>query len=341
MPFPKNGQAISRPDLGITVREYMDNAPALGFIGLQLMPIFRVNRQAGDFPVIPKEALLALPDTKRAMRGFYNRSDWEFEMGLYSTRENGWEELLDDRERALYKHLFDAEVMCVQRASRIVLRAQEKRIADLVFNATTFTGDGNTLGITNEWDDADAAVPLDDIKTGKIAIREKCGMEPNTLAIAWRTFHDLKRCDQIVDLLKYTFPGIEINQMTTSQLAQVLGVQRVLVGGGAYNSGKKGADATISDIWSDEYAMLTVTADGEDISEPCIGRTFLWTEESGDGEDGTVVEEYRAEGNRSTVYRVRHDTDERLIRSLDASSNVLSDIAVSCSFLFSNVTTHA
>ena len=340
MPFPKNNQAISRPDLGVAVREYMANAPLLGFIGLSVMPLFRVARQAGDFPVIPKEALLALPDTARAMRGFYNRSDWEFEMGLYSTKENGWEELLDDRERNLYKHLFDAEVVCVQRATNIVLRAQEKRIADLTFNASTFTGSGNTLGITEEWDDADKAVPLDDIKVGKLAIKEKCGMVPNTLIISWRTFEDLKRCDQIVDLLKYTFPGIEINQMTTAQLAQVCGVNRLLVGGGVYNSGKKGADATIADIWNDEYAMLTVTADGEDISQPCIGRTFLWTEESGDGEDGTIVEEYRAEGNRSNVYRVRHDTDERLIRSLDASSQVLSDIALACSFLFSNVTTH-
>lgn len=335
MPFPKSGTTVDRPDLGMAVDEFKTDAPTLGLIGPQVMPALTVGKQASEYPVIPKEALLAEGDTRRAMRGFYNRSDWEFEMGFYATRENGWEEVLDDRERNLYQDQLNAELIATKRATGIILRNQERRIASKVFNATTFTAHP----VTNEWDDQANATPLDDIKTGKKAIRNACGMLPNTLIIAWSTLEDLKRNAQIVELLKYTFPGQDINSMSAAQLAHIFDIPKVLVGGAMRNSANKAQDATLADIWSNEYAMLTVTSDGEDLSEPCLGRTFVWNEESGGGEGNTVVEQYRSESNRSDIFRVRHDTDERLIVSYNDAGSVQSNIATSVSYLFSNITT--
>jgi hypothetical protein len=335
MPQPKDGTAVARGDLGAAVEEYFEKGPEMGFIGPQILPLFPVKKQAAEYPVIPKEVMLEMPDTKRAMRGYYNRSDWDFEMGFYATKENGWEEALDDRERALYAELFDAELICTNRASKIVLRAQEKRIADMVFNATNFTPNA----LTNEWDDAANATPIDDIKTGKAAVRAICGMVPTDLIVSWSSFQDLKRVKQVVDLLKYTFPGADINSMTTAQLAHVLDVERVLVGGAVGNTAKKGQDASLVDLWDNEYAMLTITAKSQDFTEPCLGRTFQWNEGGGGDGDGTIVEQYRTEGNRSDIYRVRHDTDERFIKSYNAAGNVQSDIAAAVSYLFSNVTT--
>ena len=329
---PTNDTAISRPDLGVVVYEHMQNAPALGYIGTQVMPLFPVAEQSMEYPVIPMEVLLKIPDTKRAMGADYKRGDFEFEMGWYATKENGWEEPLDDRERKLYARLFDAEVVKTKRATGIILRAQEKRIADKVFNATNFT----PHAVTNEWDDTANATPIDDVKTGKLAIRSACGMLPNTLIITYSTFLNLKRCDQVVALLKYTFPGIDINKMTAAQLAAVLDVPRVLVAGAVYDSAKKGAAASISDIWDSEYAMLTITSDSQDLSEPCIGRTFFWTEEGG---EEPIVESYRDEGRRSDIIRVRNDSDERLICSFDENGSEKSKIYQAVSYLFSNITT--
>ena len=211
--------------------------------------------------------------------------------------------------------------------------AQEKRIADMVFNSTTFTANA----VTNEWDDAANATPIDDVNAGINSVRQACGMIPNALIIAFSTFKDLKNCDQIVDRLKYTFPGIDINRMNAQQLAAIFDVERVLVGGAVYDSADKGQDASISDLWNNEYAMLTVVSSGGDIRDPCIGRTFYWAEENAGV--GPVVESYREDGTRSDVIRVRHDTDERLIRSYDSSGSIKSDIAVAVSYLMSNITT--
>ncbi len=333
MGFPTSDTAISRPDLGVLVQEYMETAASLGFVGLQVMPLFPTMEQSATYPVMPKEVMLKIFDTNRAMRSAYKRSDWEWEQGQYATRENGWEEVVDDREAKLYASRFNAEVVASMRASKIILRGQEKRIADMVFNDTNFAANS----ITHEWDDATNATPYDDVNDGVESVITASGIKPNTLIVARTTFTNLKNCDQIVDRIKYTFPGIDINSMSAAQLAQALNIDQVLVAGSVYDSAAKGQAASISDLWSNEYAMLTsVAMPGSDLTEPCVGRTFLWTDDSPTNE---VVESYREEGVRGDVIRVRHDTSEALIKSLDDTGALKSNISAAVSYLFDNVTT--
>jgi hypothetical protein len=83
MARPTSATTVQRPDLGQVAYEYMLDASQRGFIGLDVLPIFEVPEQSADYPVIPIESLLKIPDTKRAPRGNYNRGDYEFEMGIY------------------------------------------------------------------------------------------------------------------------------------------------------------------------------------------------------------------------------------------------------------------
>ena len=332
MPRPTSDTKIQRPDLGMLVEEYMDEAPTMGYIGLDVMPLMPVQEQSATYPVLPKEVMLKIPDTSRAPRGKYNRGDWEFENGFYVTQENGWEEAIDDTERKLYASMFDAEAVATRRAVKIILGAQEKRVSLMVFNATNFTA--NAVSI--EWDTVATATPIDDVNTGKLSVRSACGMLPNALIISYTSFVNLRRSEQIIDLISYTFPGADINKMTRQQLAAVLDVPQVLVGGAVYDAAKKGQDASITDLWSYEYAMLTIIGSGGDIMEPCLGRTFLWTEDSA---ENTLVESYREEDRRSDIIRVRHNTQERLIKSYDENDAAKSDIAAACSYLMSNIHT--
>jgi hypothetical protein len=325
--------AIYRPDLGIAVMEYYEGA-TMGTIGLQLMPIFETPDQASNYPVIPKEALLSAPDVSRAPRGNYNRGDWTYENGQFKTYEKGWEEPIDDSERNLLDRRVSgmADMIATRRAMNIILRNQEKRIASKIFNAVNFSAHS----VTNEWDSASSATPITDVKDGKAAFRTQCGMLPDALVMSWTTFEDLKNCDQIVNRLKYTFPGLDLNRMTSAQLAAVFDVPQVLVGGGVYNSAKKNKTASLSDFWNYEYAALVKISSGDDFTEPGIGRTFLWTEDS---RENAIVEQYRDEPIRSDIFRVRHHVDEAFMRSYDDTGTVVSDIAAACVYLFSNIHT--
>lgn len=329
----KQNAAIYRPDLGQAVMEFYETE-INEFIGMQVMPLFPTAVQAGSFPVIPKEALLKLFDTSRAPRGKYKRDDFEYERGKYATSEQGWEEPVDDTERGLLDQEAPgvADIVATKRAMGMIMRNQEKRIADAIFNSTNFTAHA----VSTEWNTAASATPLDDVLDGISAFRTQCGMKPDALIISYTTFLDLKACDQIVDQIKYTFPGIDILSMGASQLAQLFGVPRVLIGGGVYDSTGKGIDSTIADLWSYEYAMLAKIGSGRDILQPSVGRTFLWT---ADSPQNAVVEEYREEQTRSDIYRVRHHVAETLLKSYDSSGNVVSNVSGACGYLFSNIHT--
>lgn len=316
--MPRASTAINRADLRSVVYKAVD--PDAAFIGLRVMPIFRVPENTGQYPVIPAEVMFSTPNTRRGDRGHYGRSDWKFDWDTYATIENGWEEPVDDREVSLYARYFDAETLAGIRALKIILRGQEKRIADAVFNAANFTAHG----ITNEWDDADNADPVEDVNAGRKTIHDTIGIEPNTLIISYSTYLDLGRCDAIIDRIKYTTPAVQRGDVSVDLLAQAFGVRQVLVGGSLYNTAKKGQDASLSSLWDNEYAMLCRVSDSPMLSvEPELGRTFLWTRES---PTNTVVESYRDETTRADVIRVRHDTDEEFI-------------STECAYLLSNITT--
>jgi len=330
----KQGSAIYRPDLGQLVTEFIEG-PMVAFIGLEVMPVFPVSKQAGSYPVIPKEALLKISNTDRAPRGGYQRGDFEYERGTYSTAEQGWEEPLDDVEAELFGQESPgaAELVATQRAWGKIMRAQEQRIANHIFGVTTFSTDAN---VSSEWNSYSTADPVGDVKDGIAAFRKKCGMSPDALIISFDTFLDIPRCSNVQNLLKYTYPGIDLANMSSAILAALFGVPRVLVAGAVYDSAGKGQDATIADLWSYEYAALVKIARGMDITEPCVGRTFLWTEDS---PQNPIVEQYRDEPVRSEIYRVRHHVGEQVIASRNTSGTIVSNISAACIYLMANIHT--
>jgi len=330
---PTQNSTVFRPDLGVLLTEYLDGAQQ-GYIGTQIFTPFPVSYEGATYPVIPAEALLKLPDTRRTKRSAYSRSGLEYEEGKYQCSEYGHEEPIDDSERKLLDQRIPgaSDRVAALRGARILLASQEKRIASKLFNASNFTAHA----VTNEWDDLVNATPISDVNDGKSAFRNQCGMLPDALVIAYSTFQRLKNCSNIVDRLKYTFPGMDINKMSSDQLAAVFDVPRVLIGNSVYDSANKGQSRIITDIWNNEYAALVKIGSGMDLSGPCVGRTFLY---ESDSPENPIVETYREEQIRSDVYRVRHSVDERLIQSFDKDGAVLSNIAASCCYLFSNITT--
>lgn len=311
MPTPSSALSTLRPDLGGSLEEFNTAMDRLGFIGLRVLPVFETAKQAGVFGKIPIEQLLANRDTERAPGSGYSRGQFKFTSDSYSCEEHGAEEPVDDRESRMYADYFDAELVSTERARDVVLRNHERRVAAAVFNATTFTS--QTTSITNEWDDADNATPIDDVETAVRAIWERCGLWPNSLIINRIVFRNLRKCDQIVDRIASSGAGMPTRaaDVTAAQLASVFDLENIIVAGSAYNSATEGQDVSISSIWSNEYAMVAKIVTSNDIREPGLGRTFHW------GEDGSaiggMVESYRDERVRSDIIRCRHDVDEKTL----------------------------
>lgn len=304
MPFSK--QAMQRPDLGAVAYETILGGGNQGFIGMNVMPIFDTVLQSAEYPVIPTEALLKSHDTSRSARGSYNRDTYDFILQNFSCKENGHEELLDDSEASLYARYFDAESVAVERGSGILLRSLEQRIADIAQNTANAAG---TAPVANAWSNPATATPKADVKDAISSLRNASGIKADTAVMGYDAFQNVLVTNELKTYLQYTSPHLVESEDAQKQvLARYLGVRQVLVGDSVKDSAKKGKATVITDIWDNaKVCVMKLSSGGQDLKEPAFGRTFLWT---ADSPSVITTETYRAETQRSNVYRVRQYTDE-------------------------------
>lgn len=309
MANPSSSLSTLRPDLAGSFTEYDLAMNQAGYIGHKVLPVMEVQSASGVFGRIPLEQLLQQRETLRAPGGGYARGNWTFTTDSYACVEHGAEEPVDDNEAKMYAEYFQAEQVSAMRAYDAVLGNAEKRVADAVFNAVTFS----PTSVTNEWDDLTNATPIDDVEARVQNIFDTTGMRADTLIISWKVFRNLRRCSQIIDRIESAGAGnaTKASDVTEQMLAQVFDLQNILVAGSAYNSAAEGQTASLSQVWSDEYAAVCKLNSGNDIRQPGLGRTMHW---AADGSSvGGTVESYREEQTRSDIIRVRHQVAEKIL----------------------------
>lgn len=322
MPSPSTAIVDLRPDIGRAIEAFDVTADAAGYVGYQILRPFEAGRQAGPFGKIPLDQLLQNPETSRTSDGGYRRRGWTFTSDSYATVEHGLEDVVDARRAAVYKNYFDAEVFTATLLRADIMRAAEARVAAAIFNATTWT----PTDVTNEWDDWANATPIINVETKVQAVYAASGLWPNTMVINRKVFRNLRQCDEIIERIAGLGAGAptKASDITPALLAQVFDLSRVIVAGGSKNTKAEGETAVVGQIWSDEYCWIGRVAVTDMIEEPCIGRTFHWSE---DGSTiGGTIESYEEQRSRGTVIRVRHDVHEKIINT-------------ACAGLIGNVTT--
>ncbi len=311
MPAPSTALSTLRPDIAGSLVEFdlaMDRA---NFVWNRVLPVFEVPTAAGKFGRIPVEQLLQTRETVRSNSGGYSRGSFTFTDDSFATTEYGAEERVDDRQAKMYRTYFEAETIAAQRAMDAVLRNAEIRVANAVFNATTFTS--FTTAVGTEWSNAASGTPITNVEAAVRSVWNQCGMWANALVINRHVFRNLRNSAQIQDRIEASGAGspAKASDITTAMLAAVFDLDYVIVAGGTTNSAKEGQTASFGKIWSDEYAMVCRVATTNDISEPCLGRVFHW------GEDGSQVmgtfETYRDETVRGDIVRARHDVQEKIL----------------------------
>lgn len=300
--------ATPRMELGVAVMEYVEQQDE--FIGTKALPIFRTAKDASVYSAITRESYLRDADVRHAPRAAYNRDSIDAKDKTYKCQENALESVVSDSERAMYASDFDAMLVASKATARKVMQAQEKRIADALFNTSTFTGaalftDNSASG--KKWATAANDV-IGQVREAAQKVRVNTGVLANTLILSQTALNQIKANTAILDAIKYV---AQANDATiTAALAGLFGLNKVLVAKGVRNSANEGAAFSGADIWSSSYAMVCVSApDGQDLSQPSIGRTFLWV---ADSPDNTTVESYRDETVRGEVVRVRQYTDENI-----------------------------
>lgn len=299
--------ATPRMELGVAIMEYVEQAKE--FIAQFCLPIFRTKKKESIFSAITRESITRDADTKRAPRSAYNRDGFEAKDLSYKCEEHGLEGALDDSEREMYASDFDAELITSQITARRLMQAQERRVAQQIFNTSLWSGSALYSDYSAEpWDNIATNV-IGQIRAAREKVRSNCGIDPDTLICNKANIDRLLDNTGIKDSIKYVARLTEAEILNA--LADILGIKRIIVGKAIYNSAKEGQSFVSADIWNDDYAMVAVVAsDGQNLVQPSIGRTFLWVSDS---PENAVVESYRDEVHRSDVFRVRQNVDEKVI----------------------------
>ena len=300
-------RAVPRADLGIAMWEYsLDNDQ--GFIATRALPIFGVTKESAKIPVITRDGILAPDSVLHSDGASFNRGSFKAKDLQYTTEDFGYEQPLTDKQRALYRTDFDAELASSKIATRRILQALERRAAALLFNTSTWTG--ATLYTNNSgspWDNAATNI-VKQVEEAKNKVVALTGIVPNTIIFSRENIARFQANTDIKDRIKHV--AVAGFKAILDSLAGLFGLDQVLIGHGVYNSADEGQTASPTQIWSDDYAMLCVAAKpGEDLGDPQLGRTIIWEEM---GPELVNVMQYREEQTESNIFRSRQYSDEKV-----------------------------
>lgn len=275
------------PVLTQVARGYQNAA----FAGMTLFPAVPVGARGGRVIAFGKEHF-KLYNTARAPGGQIARinsshSSVQFALEQHAIEEAVPYELLEDAQQVPG---IDLGSSAVNRGQSIIGLRLEKAQADIARNAAAYAASNKlVLSGTSQWSDP-ASDPIAAIEAAKEVIRGQIGARPNTLMVSGAVFAALKTHAKITDRIKYTTREVA----TAELLAQLFGLERVVVGDAVYDD-----NGTMADVWGKD-AILAFTAIGgiADAGRPSYGYTYRL--------DGApVVEEpYQDRSIRSWVYPV-------------------------------------
>jgi hypothetical protein len=298
-------RSTPRLDLGIAFHEF--TTEGMTFAAELALPTLDVAKEAGTLGVITRENARTV-DNKHANGAAFGRVHLGSEDKSYATYDYGLEGQLTDVDRERFMTDYDAEVEITQVVKINMLMAKEIRAAAALFNTATWTGASLYTDVSAAPWDAAASDVIDHVQSAIEQVRRNTGIRPDTMLIGPVTYKSLKKNTGI--LAKFVNPGVLTPSLWRQFLAELLDLREVIVADGVYNGAQEGQTASMTDIWSDDYALVFKKHSGS-LALPGLGRTLRWTGASGSLVNGleTVVE-YREEQTESYIFRVREYVNE-------------------------------
>lgn len=300
--MPIESEAQHRPDLQALLWEYAQQELGRKFVGLNMLaPLADVAYKEAGYYKVPTDEFLRVPDTTVGRQQGYNRVDFGMVHEDFSMQEHGLEHLVKDQDMNRYAEIgLDAEAASTRVLMVMWLLSGEKRVLDVVQDTSIFA----EQTVDTAWSSTSTSDPLADINGYKESMENATGMTPNALAVSSQVFRYLQQNDAIQSFLEATQPSFGDASVTQEMMRQYFDVDYFGVSKARYVSSPEGEAESMTAMLSDEYAFLArVSENPEDFNEPCALKTFTWT---GDAPENPVVEDYRDEHGRGTVYRVRN-----------------------------------
>jgi Phage major capsid protein E len=177
--------------------------------------------------------------------------------------------------------------------------------------------------------DVGGSTPVEDIRAGITSVLSTTGYEPNVLVLGKAVYDKLIDHAEIVDRVKYNQvigPAPSgVARVDTQALANLFGLDRVLVMKSIYNTAAEGQTNSHSFIGG-KNALLAYAPPNPGLMVPSAGYTFSWTGYLGAGAAGQRIKRFRMEWLSSDRIEIEMAFDTKLI-SADLGAFFLNAIS--------------
>ena len=307
--------ATLNPILTTFAQQFMRDSG--GFVADAILPAFPAPLQSASYYVFAPGDIANVPlVTARAPGAPYQRLQTKLSSDSYNCENYGLEAPAPDEERKKYGAYFDLDKLKVNRIIDTIRVNREIRTVNLLPTLSSAV-------VAIPWTDP-TSNPKGDVDAAKEAIRKASGLRATTMVISEPTLLVLQYHPKLVDLFKFTTPGV----LNEEKLASYFGLREVRVAWNVQATNNEGQTFTAADIWGNQ-ALLAVVVDNNDLETPCLGRTFHWTaftsevtaqdsggpamSAGGAGPEMMSVFTYRDEQIKSDVHRIDQYVAEKFV----------------------------
>lgn len=304
---------VSRALTNISVA-YMQEAD--NFLATRVFPRVPVTNQANKYFVYSQADFYRSDAKRRGPGAQAARSGYNVDAtGTYSCDRDALGHAIADPIRANADAPLDLDREATEYLSQQLLLVQETRFQGSFFKTGVWTGGtgGTDVTPTTKWDDA-ASTPIEDIRAQIRQVFSGTGYNPNKLVLGRKTFDNLLDHPDLIDRIKYGQTNMGPARANEEIMAQLFGVEEVIVANALQNTAIEGAAASYSFINDQKSALLVYAPANPGLMIPSGGYTFVWGgAEGADSGTGVRVKRYRAETEESDIVEAEMWYDQRLV----------------------------
>jgi len=318
-PTPKSAHI----DAALTSIAIGYNAPM--FIADRVFPHIQVKKKSDKFFKFLKGDWFRMDADVRGAGADARQSGYKLTSGNYSAIEYALAhpvpiELINNADDPLTPLRTAVEYLVRQ----IQLR-KEYMVSTLCCTAANWTSSEDAAAGWLATADGSGNTFIADMFAAKRTVRKLIGVNPNIMVVDDKTWDNIIQEYSVLERIKYSMGAGEPASVTTNLIAQMFGLDEVLIGSAIYSSAEEtvaGAEFTAVDMWETNAtkgsALLFYRTPTPAINQPNAGYIFEWTGDMGQQSEIVDSDVYRTvrrwwdDGKKAWMVEGSENFDEKV-----------------------------
>lgn len=210
------------------------------------------------------------------------------------------------------------------RAATMLLTQQAMQFREITLKAKAFatgkwTGFADQVGVPGapaanqfrQWDQS-TSTPVKDVKTYATTLKLATGVRPNKVAMGQQVWDSLLTNPDVIDRIKYGASPGSPAQVTKEAVAQLFGLEEILISDVVQVTSKENA-AKVSSFVIGKELVLFHAHSHPDLEAPSAGYTMVWNGYMGATGLGTRMKKFRMEANAADRIEIEQAYDQNLL----------------------------